>query len=71
MRRVVTSALGLPPQLAIQPIDSQAKAITSRLPLTDLKDPKKVQMLAQRYLMTQADGAGTGGSSNLLVSLFA
>jgi Protein of unknown function (DUF1217) len=71
MRRVVTSALGLPPQLAIQPIDSQAKAITSRLPLADLKDPKKVQMLAQRYLMTQADGAGTGGSSNLLVSLFA
>lgn len=71
LRRVVTGALGLPPQLAIQPIESQAKAVTSRLPLADLRDAKKVQMLAQRYLMTQADAAGGGGAGNSLFSLFA
>jgi len=70
MRRVVTGALGLPPQLAIQPVESQARTVTSRLPMADLQDPKKVLLLAQRYLMTAADGAG-GGAPNGLLSLLA
>lgn len=68
VRRVVTGALGLPLQMAIQPIDTQAKAITSRMKLEELQDPKKVQLLAQRYLMAQAD---SGATANNLVSLFA
>jgi hypothetical protein len=68
MRRVVTGALGLPLAMAVQPIETQARAITTRMKLEELQDPKKVQLLAQRYLMAQADG-GAGGNS--LVSLFA
>jgi len=65
---VVTGALGLPLAMAVQPIETQARAITTRMKLEELQDPKKVQLLAQRYLMAQADG-GAGGNS--LVSLFA
>lgn len=68
LRRVVTGALGLPSQMAVQSVETQARAITSRLALDDLKDPKKVQQLAQRYIMAQA-GSGGGGTGNLL-SLF-
>jgi len=72
MRRVVTVALGLPPQLAIQPIESQARTVSSRLPLADLQNAKKVQLLAQRYLMTKADAAGSGGTGGSpFLSLFA
>ncbi|TCZ59919.1 DUF1217 domain-containing protein [Roseicella aquatilis] len=69
MRRVVTGALGLPSQLAIQSVETQARAIGSRLKLDDLRDPKKVQLLAQRYVMTQASGT-TSGASGSLLSLF-
>jgi hypothetical protein len=69
MWRVVTGALGLPQQIAVQSVETQARAITSRMNLTDLQDPKKVQALAQRYVMSQA-GSGTGGTTGGLLSLF-
>lgn len=66
MRRVVLGALGIPDQVAIQPVETQARAITSRLKLTDLQDPAKVRGLAERYLMAQANAAAgtasTGGT---------
>ena len=68
MRRVVTGALGLPAQIAVQSVETQARAITSRMKVADLQDPKKVQALAQRYVMAQA-GTATGSSGSLL-SLF-
>ncbi len=58
LRRVVTGALGLPQQLAFQGIETQARAVSSHLQLSTLNDPKAVFKLAQRYLMTQAGGAG-------------
>ncbi len=68
MRRVVTGALGLPAQIAVQSVETQARAITSRMKVADLQDPKTVQALAQRYVMAQAgSGSGSGGS---LLSLF-
>jgi len=69
MRRVVTGALGLPAQMAVQSVETQARAITSRMKLADLQDPKKVQALAQRYVMAQAgttSGSGTGSLFSLL-----
>ena len=57
MRRVLLGALGLPDQIAIQPVETQARAITSRLKLTELQDPKKVRDIAERYLMARADKA--------------
>ena len=57
LRRVVLGALGLPDQLAIQPVETQARAVTSRLKLADLQDPTKVRAIAERYLMAEADKA--------------
>ncbi len=57
MRRVVLGALGLPDQIAIQPVDTQARAVLSRLKIADLQDPTKVRALAERYLMAEADKA--------------
>ena len=54
LRRVVTGALELPQELAVQPIQDQAKAITNRLPMSKLSDPKQVYQVAQRYLMVRA-----------------
>lgn len=54
LRRVVTGALELPRELAVQPIENQAKVITSRLPMDRLKDPQQVYKVAQRYLMVTA-----------------
>ncbi|TDG29226.1 DUF1217 domain-containing protein [Paracraurococcus ruber] len=68
LRRVVTGALGLPSQIAVQPVETQARAITSRLKLEDLQDPKKLQQLAQRYVMAQA-GSGTATGTGSILSL--
>lgn len=63
MRRVVLGALGIPDQVAIQPVETQARAILSRMKLADLQDPIKVRGLAERYLMAQADKAA-GSAAN-------
>ncbi|MDB5371653.1 MAG: hypothetical protein JWP04_295 [Belnapia sp.] len=65
LRRVVTGALGLPDSMAVQSVETQARAITSRLKLTDLHDPRKLQKLAERYVIASA-GSSSGGSSSLL-----
>jgi len=64
-RRVVTGALGLPPQLAIQPVETQARAVLARLDLKSLQNPKKVDQLVQRYLLNSSSSGqsfSTGGS---------
>jgi hypothetical protein len=63
MRRVVLGALGIPDQVAIQPVETQARAILSRMKLADLQDPIKVRGLAERYLMAQAEKAA-GSAAN-------
>lgn len=54
LRRVVSGALGLPPQLAVQSVEAQARALEARLDLSKLKEPKEVQRLAERYLIARA-----------------
>lgn len=63
MRRVVLGALGIPDQVAIQPVETQARAITSRLKLTDFQDPIKVRAMAERYLMAEADKAAASAAN--------
>ena len=62
LRDVVTTALGLPRQIAIQPLSTQETAITSRLDIKQLKDPKFVERFVQRYLLAKGSN-GPGGSS--------
>jgi hypothetical protein len=71
MRRVVTGALGLPEKIAIQTVEAQARAVTSRLPLEKLADPKEVQRLAERYVLNRAQSATQGAPASPLLSLFA
>jgi Protein of unknown function (DUF1217) len=57
-REVVTTALGLPPQIAYQPVQSQASLIERRLDITKLKNPAFADMMAKRYLVA-LNGGGT------------
>ncbi|HEY0205831.1 MAG TPA: DUF1217 domain-containing protein [Acetobacteraceae bacterium] len=57
LRKVVTGALGIPQEIALQPLDTQERAISSKLDMKRLQDPKYVDQLAQRYLLAQADKA--------------
>ncbi len=66
IRRVVTGALGLPPQIAIQSVEAQARAVSARLDIRKLEDPKEVQRLAERYLMNRANENAAQNGANLL-----
>ncbi len=74
LRRVVTTALGLPQELAIQSVETQLRAVTSRLDLDKLKDPKEATKLVERYLVARAREAGPLGGlmgpGNWLTGLF-
>ena len=61
LRRVVTTALGLPLQIAVQPLEAQQAAIASRLDITKFKDPKFVASFTQRYLNAAAQNAAAAG----------
>jgi len=63
MNRVVLGALGLPIEIAIQPVETQARAITSRLNLKDLLDPSKVNAMAERFLMAEANAAAAAATA--------
>ena len=63
LRRVVTTALGLPRQIAIQPVETQARAVTSRLDLSKLQDPREVARLAERYVVAAATTTAAGGAA--------
>lgn len=60
LRRVVTVALGLPREIAIQSVEAQGRAVAARLDVGDLQDPKAVRKLAERYLIAAANQAAAG-----------
>jgi hypothetical protein len=57
-REVVTTALGLPKQLAVQSLNAQEKALTQRIDPAKLKDPEFADRIAQRYLIMLNGGIG-------------
>jgi hypothetical protein len=61
LRTVVTTALGIPEQIAFQDITAQENAITTRLDIKKLQDPKFVETFAQQYLI--ANSGSTSASS--------
>lgn len=70
MRSVVTTALGLPQQIAFQPLNAQEQAINSRLDVTKFQDKNFVQSFTDRFLaVTQASQMGGNGASANLISL--
>jgi hypothetical protein len=60
LRRVVSGALGLPKELAIQSVEAQARTLRARLDLDKLQDPREVQRLAERYLISRAREQSAG-----------
>jgi hypothetical protein len=62
MRTVVTTALGIPEQIAFQPLEAQQKAITSRIAISKFQDPQFVETFVQKYLLA----AGTQSTSTSL-----
>ena len=70
VRTVVTTALGIPPQIAFQDMGAQTQAIASRLDVTKLQDPKFVDSLAVQYLVANsANAASAAGSSPDITAL--
>jgi len=67
-RAVVTTALGIPQQIAFQSLTAQETAITSRLDITKLQDPKFVKALTSQYLlaMQQNKLTSTGNNPDLM-----
>ena len=70
LRTVVTTALGIPEQIAFQPLEAQEKAISSQLDISKFNDPHFVETFTQRYLIAAAQQASTNsGSTQDLASL--
>jgi hypothetical protein len=63
MRDVVTTALGVPKQIAFQTLNAQEQAISSRIDLKKFQDPKFVETFVQRYLIANAANNTDSSSS--------
>lgn len=69
LRRVITGALGLPKEIAVQSVETQARAVESRLKLDKLNSPKEVQRLAERYLLNVAMNENSSSASGAMAML--
>ncbi len=65
LRRVVTTALGIPQEIAFQELPAQERAITQRLDLKRLQEPKFVDGLVQRYLLEKQRNTSPSKQSDL------
>jgi hypothetical protein len=65
MRKVVTTALDIPEEIAFQPLEAQEKAISSRLDITKFQDPKFVDTFTQRYLVAANTGTSTSSDTSI------
>lgn len=62
-RAVITTALGVPKQIAFQTLNAQETAITTRIDLTKFKDPTFVHSFTQRYLVAEALAASQNATN--------
>jgi hypothetical protein len=65
IRSVVTTALGIPKQIAFQTLRAQEKAISNRLDLAKLQDPKFVETFAKRYLIANSGSSSAESTPDL------
>jgi Protein of unknown function (DUF1217) len=72
-RDVITTALGIPKQIAFQTLTAQESAIATRIDLKKFKDPSFVRHFTQQYLIAKAQNASQDSStaSNDLTTLAA
>jgi hypothetical protein len=63
MRTVVTTALGIPRQIAFQDLYAQEQAISTRLDITQFKKPAFVESFVQRYLIANAANASSSSAT--------
>jgi len=72
-RAVITTALGVPQQIAFQTLTAQEQAISTRIDLTKFQDPKFVTSFTQRYLIAaqQAAAQASGAVAPDLTTLAA
>lgn len=63
VRNVVTTAFDVPKQIAFQSLNAQEQAISTRLNVKDLQDPKFVQTLAERFMVMNNMSTGTPSSA--------
>jgi hypothetical protein len=75
-RRVVTTAFGLPQQIAFQPLQTQEQAISTRLDVKQFRNPTFIDNLTKQYLIANAENnsgtsTSTSSSAGSLLSLFA
>ena len=67
---VVLTALGIPQQIAYQPLASQEQAVSNRLDIKKLQDPQFVTTLTDQYLLNkQQQTQSTSSSSTSLDAL--
>ena len=62
LRTVVTTALGIPEQIAFQDIGAQEQAITAKLDITRFQDPKFVESFTTQYLIAAGNAASSSGT---------
>jgi len=55
LRRVVTTTLGIPLEIAYQTLNAQENAITSKLDIKQLKNKNFVESFTKRYLVAASD----------------
>jgi Protein of unknown function (DUF1217) len=65
LRKVVTTALNIPLQIAFQPLQAQEKAVSAQLDISKFKDPKYVESFVQRYLLAAQVSANTDTTPDL------
>lgn len=68
LSEVVITALGLPSEVRLGDIDKLADLLEKRIPITDLKDPKKVKSIVQRFAVL--GDTSTNLASNPTLQLF-
>lgn len=57
-RDVITTAFGIPKQIAVQSIEAQARIISQRVDIAKLQKESYVDVIAQRYLLVLNGGIG-------------
>lgn len=65
LRNVVTTALGIPIQIAEQDLPAQEQAITSKLDITKFSDPNFVETFITRFLVASQNNASPADSQSL------
>ncbi|MGD0105801.1 MAG: DUF1217 domain-containing protein [Rhodopila sp.] len=69
MRAVVTTALGIPEQIAFQSLTAQENAISTRIDIKKFQDPKFVETFLQQYLIANAASSTSSASTPDLTTL--